>query len=206
MSGDGAEVAGAGVVGNVVGGRPMDRKTGSDLRREGGNPRSELSVRVAVTAAARWAFAGLHEDALHGLPQAVLAGPRHSVHLHLAVDGPPILLPSHREQRLSGPMAETHGLLAPPCRAAAQHRPLVQVVAFAFVTKRAHLLRASGGERRVRTETSSGAVVCTAATHMKVGGSNPGLKPCVCVGAPQVLHLVPTTTLQSNCNNCSVVS
>lgn len=46
---------------------------GSDRNRDE-MPRSELGVWVAVVSAARWALAGLHEDAFHGLPQAVLAG------------------------------------------------------------------------------------------------------------------------------------
>lgn len=140
-----AEAAGAGVVGKVAAGRRTERLEATEAEGRA-SPGSELGVHVGVGSAARRALAGLHEDALHGLPQAVLAGPRHGVHLHLAVDGPPVLLPGHRQQRLGGPVPEAHGLLAPPRRAAAQHRPLVQVVAFAFVAKRAHLLRAGGGK------------------------------------------------------------
>ena len=56
---------------------------------------SELCVCVTVVSAARWHLTGLHEDALHGLPQAVLTGARHGVDLHLTVDRPAVLLARH---------------------------------------------------------------------------------------------------------------
>lgn len=112
---------------------------GSDRSRDE-MPRSELGVWVAVVSAAHRALAGLHEDAFHGLPQAVLAGSRHGVHLHLTVDGPPVLLPSHRQQRISGLVPEAHGLLAPPHGPPTLNHPFVQVVAFTFIAKRAYFL------------------------------------------------------------------
>lgn len=94
MRGGQDEGAGAGVIRNGGRNTAVDRKMGSDRSRDE-MPRSELGVWVAVVSAARWALTGLHEDAFHGLPQAVLAGSRHGVHLHLTVDGTPVLLPRH---------------------------------------------------------------------------------------------------------------
>lgn len=86
-------------------------------------------------------LAGLHEDALHHLPVVVLAGGGHAVHLFLPVDGPPILLARHREEDLGGGVLEAHLAVPRPVRPAANHCPVVQVVALAGLPKRAHLLR-----------------------------------------------------------------
>lgn len=101
---------------------------------------SELCVQVTVVSAAGQVLAGLQEDALHGLPQAVLAGARHGVNFPLATDRPPVLLPRHRQQRIGGFVAEADGLLALPHGSSALDRPLVQVVSFPFVAKCTHLL------------------------------------------------------------------
>lgn len=92
------------------------------------------------------AVAGLHEHSLHGLPQTVLAGAAHGVHLPLALDGSAVLLPGDGQQGVGGPVPEPDRLLALPDAAAALHRPLVQVVALALLAERAHLL--IRGERR----------------------------------------------------------
>lgn len=130
-------------------------KTGGGRRREE-MPRSELSVRVTVVSAARRALIGLHKDALHGLPQAVLAGARHGMNFSLTVDRPPILLPCYRQQRVSGLVTEADSLLALPYRPPTLNCPLVQVIPFPFIAKRAHLLwtsekviRRKGIEERV---------------------------------------------------------
>lgn len=93
-----------------------------------------------MVPAARGALAGLHEDALHGFPQAVLAGARHGVNFPLTVDRPSVLLPRHRQQRISGLVTEADGLLAFPHRSPALNCPLIQVVPFAFLAKSTHLL------------------------------------------------------------------
>lgn len=115
---------------------------GSDRSREE-MPRSELSVWVTVVSAAHRALTGLHKDALHGLPQAVLAGARHGVNFGLTVDRPAILLPCHRQQGVSGLVTEADSLLTLPYRPSTLNCPLVQVIPFPFVTKRAHLLCSS---------------------------------------------------------------
>lgn len=150
------------------------------------SPGSELGVCVAVAPPARRAIAGLHEDSFHGPPQAVLARTRHGVHLHLAVDGPAVLLPGHRQQCLSGPVAEAHGLLAPPRRTAAHQRPLVQVVAFAFVAKRAHLLQVSG-ETSGKDRQAVARWCAMQPQSKKVKSLNADLKPCVCASPPQLV-------------------
>lgn len=88
----------------------------------------------------RPAVAGLHEHALHGLPQAVLAGAAHGVHFPLSLDGPAVLLPGDGQQGVCGPVPEPNRLLALPHTAAALHRPLVQVVPLALFAERTHLL------------------------------------------------------------------
>ena len=92
----GVEAAGPGVIRDrgrsaAIG---RERKSGSD-RSRGETSRSELRVGVTVVSAARRGLARLHKDALHGFPQAVLAGARHGVNFPLAVDRPPVLLPRH---------------------------------------------------------------------------------------------------------------
>lgn len=63
------------------------------------------------------------------------------MHLFLPVDGPPILLARHREEDLGGGVLEAHLAVPRPVRPAANHCPVVQVVALAGLPKRAHLLR-----------------------------------------------------------------
>lgn len=127
--------------------RQTDRTMGSDWSR-GEESRSELRVLVTVVSAAQWNLTGLHEYALHGLPEAVLAGARHGVNLPLTVDRTSVLLPRHWQQRVGGLVAEADGLLALPHGSPALNCPLVQVVAFSFVTKCAHLLLTRGKESK----------------------------------------------------------
>lgn len=103
-------------------------------------PRSELCVWVSVASAACRALAGLHKDALGGLPQAVLAGARHGVNFHLTVDGAAVLLPRYRQQRVSRLVEETDGLLALPHRSSTLNCPFIQMIAFPFFAKSADLL------------------------------------------------------------------
>lgn len=107
--------------------------------------KSPLKLGVNVLPVRR-AVAGLHEHALHGLPQTVLAGAVHGVHLPLSLDGPPVLLPGDGQQRVCGPVPESNRLLSLPHAAATLHRPLVQVVPLALFAECTHLL--IGGERR----------------------------------------------------------
>ena len=120
---------------------------GSDWSREE-ESRSELRVWVTVVSAAQWNLAGLHKYALHGLPQAVLAGARHGVNFPLTVDRTSILLPRHWQQRVGGLVAEADSLLALPYGSPALNCPLVQVVAFSFVTKCTHLLLTRGKDSK----------------------------------------------------------
>lgn len=111
----------------------------------GQSERSPLKLGVDVLPVRR-TVAGLHEHALHGLPQTVLAGAAHGVHLPLSLDGPAVLLPGDRQQGVCGPVPKPNRLLAPPHAAAALHRPLVQVVPLTLFAERTHLL--IGGEWR----------------------------------------------------------
>lgn len=85
-------------------------------------------------------LAGLHEDALHHLPVVILAGGSHAVHLLLPMDGPPVLLPGHREEDVGGGVLEAHLVIPNPVSPAAHHRPVVQVIALASLPERTHLL------------------------------------------------------------------
>lgn len=114
----------------------------SDSSREE-MPRSELSVWVTVVSAACRHLTGFHKDALHGFPQAVLAGAWHGVNFSLTVDRLPILLPCHWQQCLSGLVAKADGLLSFPHRPPTLNCPLVQVIPFPFISKCAHLLSTS---------------------------------------------------------------
>lgn len=103
-------------------------------------PRSELCVWVSVASAACRALAGLHKDALRGLPQAVLAGARHGVNFHLTVDRATVLLPRYRQQRVSRLVEETDGLLALPHRSSTLNCPFIQMITFPFFAKSTDLL------------------------------------------------------------------
>lgn len=129
------------------------------------------------------AVAGLHEHALHGLPQAVLAGAAHGVHFPLSLDGPAVLLPGDGQQCVCGPVPEPNGLLTLPHAATALHRPLVQVVALAFLAKRTHLL--IGGKWR-------GEVVAVKVTSCVDVSEADGLTTFD--RSPTVTHAVPRPT------------
>lgn len=90
---------------------------------------------------ALWLLAGLDEDALHGAPPGVLAGGAHAVHLALATDGVAVLFARHAQEDVGSHVFEPHRLVAPPVDAVALHRPHVQVVAFAILSKGADLLQ-----------------------------------------------------------------
>lgn len=106
-------------------------------------PRSELCVWVSGDSAACWALARLHKDALHGLPQGVLVGAGHGMNFHLTVDRTAVLLPRYRQQRVSGLVEEADGIVALPHRSSALNCPLIQMIAFSFLTKRTDLLTTS---------------------------------------------------------------
>lgn len=82
----------------------------------------------------------LHEDTLHHLPVVILAGGSHAVHLLLPMDGPPILLPGHREEDVGGGMLEAHLIIPHPVGPTAHHRPVIQVVSLTSLPEGAHLL------------------------------------------------------------------
>lgn len=111
----------------------------TDSNQTGQCCKSLLKLGVDVLPERR-AVAGLHEHALHGLPQTVLTRAAHGVHLPLSLDGPAVLLPGDRQQGVCGPVPESNRLLAPPHAAPALHRPLVQVVPLALFTKSTHFL------------------------------------------------------------------
>lgn len=95
---------------------------------------------------AQWLLARHDEHALHGAPPVVLVGGSHGVHFTLTPDGVSILLPCHAQVNAGAHVFETHVLVSLPVLAVTLHRPHVQVVPLAVVSKRTDLLWAKQAE------------------------------------------------------------
>lgn len=112
---------------------------------------------------ALWLLAGLDEDALHGAPPVVLVGRAHTMHLTLAADGVAILLTCHTQIYVCAHVFEAHSFIALPVDALTLHRPHVQVVALAILSKSADLLVIrQGGAEVVCVEVPASLHVCDA--------------------------------------------
>lgn len=99
-------------------------------------PDSEL----CVVAFCLQQLTGLHEDAFHGFPIVVLAWLGHAMHLFLPTDGSTILFSCDRQQNLSGRMLEPHLTVPHPVGPITEHCPVIQIIAFTFLTKSTHFL------------------------------------------------------------------
>lgn len=84
--------------------------------------------------------AGFDEDSLHGFPIVVVVGGRHAVHLALAPDGVPVLLPRDGQEHLGPHVLEAHGVLPLPESPTALHNPEIQVISFAIIPKGTYFL------------------------------------------------------------------
>lgn len=121
--------------------RSKGRRSSSRLGTLRGDKGSQpADSELCVVAFCLQQLTGLHEDAFHGLPVVVLAWLGHAMHLFLPTDGSTILFSCDRQQNLSGRMLEPHLTVPHPVGPITEHCPVIQIIAFTFLTKRTHFL------------------------------------------------------------------